>query len=207
MGLISELDYEVKDASAIQRVTHKVAASGPGAWVFQRTMYPIDKGLCRLTKRRLTVPGLMAGLPVIMMTTTGAKTGKDRTMPLLGIPMDDDLAVIESNSGQRSTPGWVYNLRAELEATAEFGSESVAVTALMGHGRNHRRTRTIPRPAHCVTQNVEQRSQPGAASQPRCGATESCRPADDSAPLSTAAGIGRSDVRVRVVDGPVTTRR
>lgn len=129
MGLISELDYEVKDANAIQRVTQKVAASGPGAWVFQRTLYPIDKGLYRLTKGRLTVPGLMAGLPVIMLTTTGAKTGKDRTMPLLGIPMDDDLAVIGSNYGQRSTPGWVYNLRAKPEATVAHGSESVEVTA------------------------------------------------------------------------------
>ena len=129
MGLISELDYEVKDANAIQRVTQKVAASGPGAWVFQRIMYPIDKGLYRLTKGRLTVPGLMAGLPVIMMTTTGAKTGKDRTMPLVGIPMGDDLAVMGSNFGQSSTPGWVYNLRAKPEATVEFGSESVAVAA------------------------------------------------------------------------------
>jgi len=129
MGLISELDFEVKAANAIQRVTQKVAASGPGAWVFQRTMYPIDKGLYRLTKGRLTVPGLMAALPVIMMTTTGAKTGKDRTMPLLGIPMDDDMAVIGSNYGQSSTPGWVYNLRAKAEATVAHGSESVEVTA------------------------------------------------------------------------------
>jgi deazaflavin-dependent oxidoreductase (nitroreductase family) len=71
----------------------------------------------------------MAGLPVIMMTTTGAKTGKDRTMPLVGIPMGDDLAVMGSNFGQSSTPGWVYNLRAKPEATVEFGSESVAVAA------------------------------------------------------------------------------
>jgi deazaflavin-dependent oxidoreductase (nitroreductase family) len=119
----------VKAATAIQRVTQKVAASGPGAWVFQRTMYPIDKGLYRLTKGRLTVAGLMAGLPVIMMTTTGARTGKDRTMPLLGIPMDDDLAVIGSNYGQKATPGWVYNLRAQPEATVERGSKSVEVVA------------------------------------------------------------------------------
>ena len=119
----------MKDANAIQRVPQRVAASGPGAWVFQRTLHPIDKALYRLTKGRVTVPGLMAGLPVIMVTTTGAKTGKDRTMPLVGIPMDDDIAVIGSNFGQTSTPGWVYNLRAKPEATVAHGSESVAVTA------------------------------------------------------------------------------
>jgi len=76
------------------------------------------------------VPGLMAGLPVIMLTTTGAKTGKNRTMPLLAIvPMDHDMAVIGSNYGQRPTPGWVYNLRANPEATVTHGSQSVEVTA------------------------------------------------------------------------------
>lgn len=129
MGLIGELDYEVTDANAIQRAMQKVAASKPGAWVFQRTMYPVDKGLFRLTNGRLSVPGLLAGLPVIMLTTTGAKTGKERTMPLVGIPVDDDMAVIGSNYGQRSTPGWVHNLRADPEATVAHGNTSVAVTA------------------------------------------------------------------------------
>ena len=129
MALVSELHYEVKAPNALQRVTQKVASSGPGSWVFQRTLYPIDKGLYRLTNGRVTVPGLMAGLPVIMLTTTGAKTGESRTMPLVGIPLDDDLAVIGSNFGQSSTPGWVYNLRAEPEATVVHGSDSVEVTA------------------------------------------------------------------------------
>jgi hypothetical protein len=61
MGLIGELQYEVKDANAIQRCTQKLTASGPGAWVFQRTLYPIDKGVFRLTKGRLTVPGFDGG--------------------------------------------------------------------------------------------------------------------------------------------------
>lgn len=50
-------------------------------------------------------------------------------MPLVGIPMDDDMAVIGSNYGQSSTPGWVYNLRAGPEATVGHGSTSVDVTA------------------------------------------------------------------------------
>jgi deazaflavin-dependent oxidoreductase (nitroreductase family) len=129
MGLISELDFEVKEANAIPRVTQKLTSSGPGAWVFQRTLYPVDKRLFRLTKGRLTVPGLMAGLPVILLTTTGAKTGEDRTMPLVGIPIDGEMAVIGSNYGQSFTPGWVYNLRAHAEATVAHGSESVKVTA------------------------------------------------------------------------------
>jgi hypothetical protein len=81
VGLISELHHEVKDANAIRRVTQKVAASGPGAWVWQRTVHPIDKGLDRLANGQLTVPSLMAGLPVIMLATTKAKMGRSQTMP------------------------------------------------------------------------------------------------------------------------------
>jgi deazaflavin-dependent oxidoreductase (nitroreductase family) len=129
MGVISSLDYQVQTANAAQRVVQKIASSGPGAWVFQRTLYPVDKMLFRSTKGRVTVPGLMAGLPVIVMTSTGRKSGEDRAMPLLGIPVEDDLAVIGSNFGQKLTPGWVYNLRANPNAAVAYRSKSVDVTA------------------------------------------------------------------------------
>jgi deazaflavin-dependent oxidoreductase (nitroreductase family) len=119
----------MKEANAIQRFVQQIAASGPGAWVFQRTLYPVDRVLFRLTNGRVTVPGLLAGLPVLMLTTTGARSGKDRTMPLVGIPIDDDIAVIGSNFGQESTPGWVYNLRATPTATVAHRSTTVNVTA------------------------------------------------------------------------------
>lgn len=129
MGVLKELDYEIVSANAIQKVTQRVASSRPGAWVFQRTLYPLDKVLYNATKGRLTVPGLMAGLPVIMLTTTGAKSGQQRTMPLLGIPLGEDMAVIGSNYGQKSTPGWVYNLRSNPEATLGYQAKEVAVRA------------------------------------------------------------------------------
>lgn len=129
MGLISELNYEVRSANAFQRITQKLASSKPGAWVFQRSLHPIDNGLFKLTKGKVTVAGVMAGLPVIVLTTTGAKTGKLRTMPLLGIPTGDDMAVIGSNFGQTSTPGWVHNLRAHPEATVSYGSAMVDARA------------------------------------------------------------------------------
>jgi len=66
---------------------------------------------------------------VVMFTTTGAKTGKRRTMPLLGIPVGEDLAVIGSNYGQKNTPGWVYNLEADPSATVGYRDRSVEVVA------------------------------------------------------------------------------
>lgn len=129
MGLLRDLGYRVKSPNGLQRGMQKFSSSRTGAWMFSKTMYPVDKELFRVTGGRLTLPSLTAGLPVIMLITTGARSGKTRTMPLLGIPVGNDLAVIGSNYGQKSTPGWVYNLEADPSATVKYRDRTVAVTA------------------------------------------------------------------------------
>jgi deazaflavin-dependent oxidoreductase (nitroreductase family) len=113
MGFADAVGYEVRPVNAAQRLAQKGAATRPGAWLFSKVLHHADRRLFALTKGRLTVPGLVAGLPILMITTTGAKSGEARTMPLMGIPVGDDLAVIGTNFGQSNTPGWVYNLEAD----------------------------------------------------------------------------------------------
>ena len=96
MGVLNDLGYEVKNANGLQRMMQAVGSSRPGAWMFSKTLYQPDKVLFNATGGRLPVPSVLAGLPVVMVTTTGAKTGQSRTMPLLGSPVGDDLAVIGS---------------------------------------------------------------------------------------------------------------
>jgi deazaflavin-dependent oxidoreductase (nitroreductase family) len=55
---------------------------------------------------------LLTGLPVITLTTTGAKSGKKRSVPLIGIPDGDNYIVIASNWGQKHFPAWYHNLTA-----------------------------------------------------------------------------------------------
>lgn len=129
MGLLQDLGYRVKPPNGLQRVMQRFASSRGGAWLFSKTLYPVDKMLFRMTGGRLTLPNLTAGVPVIMLTTTGAKSGKTRTMPLLGIPVGEDLAIIGSNYGQEATPGWVYNLEADPSATVGYRDSTVAITA------------------------------------------------------------------------------
>lgn len=129
MGLIEDLGYAVKPVNGVQRLMQKIAASKPGAWLFSKTLHFQDKVLFKLSGGRLTIPTLLAGLPVVMLTTTGAKSGTARTMPLLAIPNDGDLAVIGSNFGQGATPGWVYNLEARPDATVEYRGTAVEAVA------------------------------------------------------------------------------
>lgn len=72
---------------------------------------------------------------MIVLTTTGAKTGHARTTPLIGIPMDGKLVVIGSNFGTENTPGWVHNLEADPRATVTYRERHAAVVARRANNR------------------------------------------------------------------------
>jgi deazaflavin-dependent oxidoreductase (nitroreductase family) len=76
-------------------------------------LHHVDRPVFRLTRGRHTLASLLSGLPVVMLTTTGARSGLPRTVPVLGLPTTDGLAVIASNYGQKHNPGWYHNLRAK----------------------------------------------------------------------------------------------
>lgn len=129
MGLQQQLGYRRKPANAVQRGVQHLAGTRVFAWLFQRTLYRLDRPLHRLTGGRLTVPGLLAGLPVVLLTTTGARTGLPRTMPVIGVPHGDDLAVVGTNYAQARTPGWVHNLLARPEAEVTWRDRTLPVRA------------------------------------------------------------------------------
>ncbi len=58
----------------------------------------------------------MAGLPMVMLTTIGAKTGQPRTTPLVGLVDSDKVILIASYYGSAHHPAWYHNLRAHPEA-------------------------------------------------------------------------------------------
>jgi deazaflavin-dependent oxidoreductase (nitroreductase family) len=102
-------------ANPVQRALRRFASSGPGSWLFARILHHIDRPVHRLTGGRHTFASLVSGLPVVMLTTTGARSGRPRSVPVLGLPTGDGLAVIASNYGQRRHPAWYHNLRSNPE--------------------------------------------------------------------------------------------
>jgi hypothetical protein len=60
----------------------------------------VDTWVQRLTHQRHTLPGLLAGLPVVDLTTTGRKSGLPRTAHLIAVPYGDTLALLGTNFGQ-----------------------------------------------------------------------------------------------------------
>ena len=68
--------------------------------------------------------GLIGGhvnAPVLLLTTTGRKTGQERTVPLGYFRDGDCLVLVGSNGGNDVDPGWVWNLRANPRAIAQIG--------------------------------------------------------------------------------------
>ncbi|MCJ7436941.1 MAG: nitroreductase family deazaflavin-dependent oxidoreductase [Acidimicrobiia bacterium] len=80
------------------------------------------------------VGGQFEGAPMVLITTTGAKTGKRRTTPLMSLPDGDRLAIFASKAGAPTNPDWYHNVRANPTVTVEFGAESFDAMATIVEG-------------------------------------------------------------------------
>jgi deazaflavin-dependent oxidoreductase (nitroreductase family) len=85
------------------------------------------------------VTGMFSGRPLVLLTSTGAKSGQPRTMPLVYTKDGDNLVIIASKGGSDSNPDWYYNLVANPEATVELPGETFRVRARQAEGEERRR--------------------------------------------------------------------
>ncbi len=75
------------------------------------------------------VGGQFEGADLLLLHTTGAKSGQQRVNPLAYFRIDGKLIVIGSFAGAPVNPAWVHNLRAKPRAHAEIGTDAFDVTA------------------------------------------------------------------------------
>jgi deazaflavin-dependent oxidoreductase (nitroreductase family) len=78
--------------------------------------------------------GKLVGMKVLLLTTTGAKSGAQRTTALTYLEADGAYVVIGSFLGEPRHPAWVHNLRAHPRATVQIGTRQIAVMAREAHG-------------------------------------------------------------------------
>ena len=80
------------------------------------------------------VTGTFAGRPLLLITTKGAKSGEERTTPLVYSKDGDRFVVIASMGGAPRHPAWFFNVRANPEVTLEVGAETFTATASIADG-------------------------------------------------------------------------
>ena len=83
------------------------------SWIASRALPPID---ARLARSRHSLTSLGTGFPLCYLTTTGRRTGEERTVPLLHVADRDRVILIASNWGRRNHPAWSLNLDADPDA-------------------------------------------------------------------------------------------
>lgn len=86
-----------------------------------------------------TVTGMFARTPLILLTTTGRRTGARHTTPLAHTTDGEALVVIASKGGAPTNPLWFENLVANPTATVERGTEKFEVTARVAQGEERDR--------------------------------------------------------------------
>ena len=94
----------------------RLAAAAPVSAFLARCLHRVDSPLLRLSRGRLSVAGLLTGLPIGLLETRGARSGRWRAVPVLVINDGRRLALIASSYGRRRHPAWYYNLQAHPEA-------------------------------------------------------------------------------------------
>ena len=75
------------------------------------------------------VGGMFAGAPLLLLHSTGAKSGQERVSPLMYQTVDGGYAIFASKAGAPENPAWYHNLLAHPRTTVEIGTDTVEVTA------------------------------------------------------------------------------
>jgi deazaflavin-dependent oxidoreductase (nitroreductase family) len=75
------------------------------------------------------VGGPFEGAPLLLLHTTGAKTGQERVNPMMYRPIDGGYAVFASKAGAATNPDWYHNLVANPDVHAEIGAQTLALRA------------------------------------------------------------------------------
>ena len=123
------------DTERMSRYTALVQRLGAQRWfaTLGRRLAPLDRGLYRVTDGRWSVIG-RHGLPSLLITTTGRKSGLPRTQPLLYATDGDEYVVVGSNWGQAHHPAWSENLLAQPTARVTIGVREFDVRAILTTG-------------------------------------------------------------------------
>ncbi len=111
---------------AISRFSSSLGARG------LRWAGKLNTPVYRLTRGRLMAR--VGKAPVLLLTTTGRKSGQPRTAPLVYLADGERMVVIGSNAGNTTVPAWALNLKARPEAEVEIGGRRLPVRARLAAG-------------------------------------------------------------------------
>jgi deazaflavin-dependent oxidoreductase (nitroreductase family) len=131
------LDYKPQsEKNAIDKALQAIAQTRLGGKLFITVFPEIDRRLMPLTHGRLST-GL--GQPVVLLHVRGAKSGVERTVPLLATKQGDVVVLIASKAGAAKHPAWFHNVKANPDVEVTLRNERVPMHAMIAEGPERER--------------------------------------------------------------------
>jgi deazaflavin-dependent oxidoreductase (nitroreductase family) len=119
-----------------ERALERFAASKAGGWYFINVANKVDKHLVPATDGRMSTA---IGQQVLVVETTGAKSGQARRIPLVYVTDGDDIVLIASKGGAAKNPAWYHNLKANPDVRVWAKGRSGAYRAREAEGEERER--------------------------------------------------------------------
>jgi len=107
----------LKAKGTLAELATRFALTKPGTWFYSKVAARIDGPLVRLSRGRIN--STLGLFPVVLLHVKGAKSGIERTVPLVYFTDGDDVILMASSFGRPRYPAWYHNLRANPEVRLE----------------------------------------------------------------------------------------
>ena len=111
----------VNNRERLRDLAQRAGGSRAGAFLYVRVLPHLDRPLLRATGGRFSTS---VGYPVLLLTTTGARSGEPRQTPLVYGTDGDRITLIASKGGATTHPAWLHNLRKNPKVTVLAGARS-----------------------------------------------------------------------------------
>lgn len=115
----------------LERMVARWFLTRPGHWFGLRVLPLLDRPLLYVTRGLVS---LSLGQPILLLITTGARSGRQRSTPLLYHLDGERIVVLASNGGGRRHPAWYHNLRAHPEVEVLAGGRRMRCRAYEAQG-------------------------------------------------------------------------
>lgn len=134
--LLEPATGRMRPAKGYARVLERFASTPLGAWFFVKVASHVDRRLVRLSGGRVSTALIR---PVALLTSTGARSGRRRTTPLLFFLDGEDVVLIASYGGNPRHPAWYHNLKAYPACELFFGGRGGPYMARQAAGEERER--------------------------------------------------------------------
>jgi deazaflavin-dependent oxidoreductase (nitroreductase family) len=155
-GAIPQVDPTKTANSQLKRRITAFALTESGTWFSSQIGARIDPWLLRATRGHLD--HTLGQIPIVLVTVRGARSGRERTVPLLYFTDGDDVILIASSYGRAKFPAWYYNLKANPDVTLEAMGHSAPYVAHETDGEDRDRLFELAKLVYSGYNQYEQRT-------------------------------------------------